>query len=133
MVRTEEVEVKTIAQILEDLDAPWQAGDFNGMWLNIQGSELAALRGAGDHLQHFDFVMLEINFDQRYDDCPLAEQIDAFMRERQFTPFSAYYFHQDYGLHYLHPINGRRKAVMILAAAVAAALTLQELPCRRFW
>jgi FkbM family methyltransferase len=83
------VETKTLDSIL--LDQASQ--DINYLNIDIQGAELAALKGAQQTLQHIDLIILEVNFAEMYEGCPLVEEIDLFLFDRGFvrvetaTPF----------------------------------------------
>jgi len=93
----ENIDIVTIKTIFEQHVAPWNSKDFNGMWLNIQGSELKALEGAGEYVRQFEFIMLEINFVKRYENCAKPEELYDFMESSGFAMFSSYKFHHDYG------------------------------------
>lgn len=93
----EPVEIVTIETILDKYIAPWDPKDFNGLWMNIQGSELKALKGANDYIRQFEFIMLEINFVKRYVGCPEPQEIYEFLEYSGFSMFSSYRFHDDYG------------------------------------
>ena len=80
---TERVEVKTTT--LDDLGLSlphgWEIHDFNVLRLNIQGSELAALRGGSQVLAAMDIVSLETNLASRYavDREPTLADLDDLM------------------------------------------------------
>lgn len=52
--------------------------------LDVQGGELAALRGATDTLQSIDFVVAECSFAELYVSQPLANEIVSFMADHGF-------------------------------------------------
>jgi len=53
--------------------------DFDFLNIDIQGAELLALKGAGNHLSHFKAVYIEINTDHMYKDCALVGEIDEYL------------------------------------------------------
>lgn len=52
--------------------------------LDVQGFELAALRGLARTLERAEFVYAEISFIELYAGQPLADEVIAFLRERGF-------------------------------------------------
>lgn len=67
---------------------------INFIAMDIQGAELLALRGAQSALKGIEALQLEVNYSELYEGCPLIDDIDAFLHERQFirvmtnTPYS---------------------------------------------
>jgi FkbM family methyltransferase len=58
--------------------------------MDVQGAELMALRGAENMLQTVRAVLLEVAFVPFYRNCPLFEQIEAFMRGHGFARRALY-------------------------------------------
>ena len=58
--------------------------------LDIQGAEVMALRGGRELLKLVKAVIIEIMFTRLYQDCPLARDIDQFMREHGFRLVKVY-------------------------------------------
>ena len=54
------------------------------MVLDTQGSELLVLKGAGDLLNGFKFIKLEVPDFEAYKDCPQVDDIDEFLRPYGF-------------------------------------------------
>lgn len=52
--------------------------------LDIQGTELSALRGAGDYIQYADAIYCEVNVEYVYQGCALLPEMDAFLKEKGF-------------------------------------------------
>jgi FkbM family methyltransferase len=52
---------------------------INMIVLDIQGSELLALKGAEKTLEHIDIIHCEVNVKKLYKDCALIEDIDDFL------------------------------------------------------
>ena len=54
--------------------------------IDTQGYELSVLRGAGDILDYFFLVYLEVSFVPLYENGPLIEDVIGFLRQRRFDP-----------------------------------------------
>jgi FkbM family methyltransferase len=52
---------------------------YNFINLDIQGYELAALRGAQNQLSFVDYIYTEVNERHLYKDCPLIDEVDSFL------------------------------------------------------
>lgn len=66
------------------LEKDGAGGPYNVLYLNIQGGELRALRGAPRTLEALDTVFTEVNFERRYEGGAVFEEVDAFLREAGF-------------------------------------------------
>jgi hypothetical protein len=53
--------------------------------LDIQGSELLALKGAGNSLKYAKVIYTEVNTEEVYKNCPRIEDIDKFLHTEGFT------------------------------------------------
>jgi len=81
---TEERKLKTttIQKLVEESLIPIQELNF---WnLDIQGAELAALKGAGPLIQHADFIYVEVNVESLYKGCALLPELDDFLSSKGF-------------------------------------------------
>ena len=58
--------------------------DYDYLSLDIQGSELAALKSMGDMLRLFNYCYVEVNKTPMYKDIPLVEDIDDYLAEFGF-------------------------------------------------
>lgn len=58
--------------------------ELNFWNLDIQGAELAALKGAGDFIQYADFIYVEVNVESLYKGCALLPELDAFLSSKGF-------------------------------------------------
>lgn len=58
---------------------------YNFLNLDIQGAELAALIGLGEIIHRFDFIYTEINKESLYKDMPLVDEMDEFLKSKNFT------------------------------------------------
>ena len=50
------------------------------LWIDLQGAELAALRGLGRHLSRVGIVYVELSFLDIYDGQPMARDVIRFLR-----------------------------------------------------
>jgi FkbM family methyltransferase len=64
--------------------------DFHSDFLNldIQGAELAALQGLGTVISDFNVIYTEVNFIELYEDCPLVEDLDSYLKQFGFDRIS---------------------------------------------
>lgn len=58
---------------------------FNFLNCDTQGSELKVLKGMGNMLAKFDYLYLEVNWVHMYKDCPLVDEIDAYVKQYGFV------------------------------------------------
>lgn len=57
---------------------------YDMLWADVQGAELEVLRGGEETLKEMKALVLEINFEELYEGCALASDIDAWLGERGF-------------------------------------------------
>lgn len=94
-------EVETIQSVtvttttLDDVLKEREGYDF--LNLDIQGAELQALAGAGESLQSFSWIYLEVNRAQLYSDIPLIAEIDEHLSAAGFTRVATIWTHADWG------------------------------------
>jgi FkbM family methyltransferase len=83
-----QVETKTMNNILQN----YKHIPFNFVNLDIQGTELKALKGMDQYLNQIDYVYTEVNSDYVYKDCNLINEIDDYLKsfnlERVETNFT---------------------------------------------
>ena len=90
------VESKTLDNLLEELEL--SPTDFNILNLDIQGAELLALQGATNLLKYIDVVYTKVNYEELYEGCALAEEIDEFLAQTGFGRVAiAKPFHPSWG------------------------------------
>ena len=77
-----EVPARTLDGLLTELGRG--PADFNLLVLDVQGAELLVLRGATAALEGCDAVVAEVSFEELYEGCALAADLDAFLGERGF-------------------------------------------------
>lgn len=86
--------------LMRRLDSIFQSVDFfiqrpSVLVLDIQGAELAALRGLGNQLEAFDLIEVEVSLEQIYDGAPLFPVVDAFLSEHGFEKQTPVPWHGD--------------------------------------
>ena len=81
---TIEVPCRTLDDLSAELPADVPAALFTYLRMNIQGSELNALRGGEKLLESLRMIDLEINLGARYEGAPQQRDIDEFLRARGF-------------------------------------------------
>jgi len=69
------VEVKSI--VLGDILSNMERVTL--LTLDIQGAELQALKGAGDHVAKVEAIYVEVNFEEVYKECALIGEIDSYL------------------------------------------------------
>lgn len=52
--------------------------------IDLQGTELPALKGMGDLLDNFDYIYAEVNEKELYEGCALLPEFEAFLDEKGF-------------------------------------------------
>uniref|UniRef100_A0A6C0KPU1 Methyltransferase FkbM domain-containing protein n=1 Tax=viral metagenome TaxID=1070528 RepID=A0A6C0KPU1_9ZZZZ len=77
VVETKKCYTKTIKDIGADYNIDFKM--FNFWNFDIQGAELRALKGAGKLLENVQALYVEVNTEKVYVDCPLVEEIDAYV------------------------------------------------------
>lgn len=63
---------------------------FNFINLDIQGTELKALKGMEEYLKNIDYIYTEVNTDYVYKDCALLHQIDYYLTNFGFKRVETY-------------------------------------------
>lgn len=58
--------------------------DYNFINLDIQGSELKALKGMEEYLYKVDYIYTEVNSDYVYKNCALISEIDDYLKKFGF-------------------------------------------------
>jgi len=66
-------------------DQSLNSKDFNFMNLDIQGTELLALKGAGDILNDIDYIYIEVNEKELYENGALLPDIDEYLNKYNFV------------------------------------------------
>jgi FkbM family methyltransferase len=79
LVEQVKVPIRTLDSLLQEMEAGGSTARYNVLYMNIQGAELKALRGAPKTLETLDFIYLENNFKERYHGNPTAEELTSFL------------------------------------------------------
>lgn len=74
------VQMYPLSTVIESLDL----GSFEMLNLDIQGAELMALKGLGDHIDSVNYIYTEVNRKKLYKDCCLIGEIDSFLFSHGF-------------------------------------------------
>jgi FkbM family methyltransferase len=69
--------IKVSITKIDSLDIP----QCNFINMDIQGYELEALRGASKYLSGVEYLMLEVNRDEVYENCARIEEIDSYLKQ----------------------------------------------------
>lgn len=72
------VKTKRLDSIIHDISK------YNFINLDIQGHELAALKGLGDMINNIDYIYTEVNTESLYKDCCTLEQLDEYLKQYKF-------------------------------------------------
>lgn len=78
-VESFQAETKLLKNIICDYDI-----DYNFLNLDIQGTELKALKGMENYLTKVDYIYTEVNSDYVYKDCSLIGEIDDYLSQFGF-------------------------------------------------
>jgi FkbM family methyltransferase len=95
VVETRKAKTTTLHSLIEKEAIPIQKCNF---WnLDIQGTELYALIGAKDYINHADYIYIEVNLEHLYKDCPLLPEIDEFLQAKGFVRMASKMVRQGWG------------------------------------
>ena len=70
---------------------------FNFMALDIQGTELLALKGAEEILNHIDYIYLNVNTKELYEKCALLDDVDSYLTQFNFSIQTIYMTEHGWG------------------------------------
>jgi FkbM family methyltransferase len=87
-VNSIEMETKLLKDIISNYDV-----EYNFMNLDIQGTELKALKGMEEHLHKIDYIYTEVNSDYVYKDCCLITEIDEYLKKFGFHRVETSWWH----------------------------------------
>lgn len=79
IVFNNEVKIK-----IDPLDRYECSADFNFLTIDVQGFELEVLRGARKTLNNIQWLMLEVNRAEGYENCAQIDEIDDFLSKYNF-------------------------------------------------
>ncbi len=75
-----DVQAITIMKFMNE----YKLNDIDLLWMDIQGAELSALKGAHNYLRQIKFIHLEVEFMQIYAEQPLFKEIKRFLTRHGF-------------------------------------------------
>ena len=58
---------------------------YNLLNIDVQGAELHVIKGMGDLIDNFDYVMAEVNDAELYEGCALFPQLSDYLHDRGFS------------------------------------------------
>lgn len=76
------VKSKTLKSIIQDYKINML--NYNMLNIDIQGVELRAIIGLGDYLSYIDYIYMEINNDNVYENNDLLVDVDTFLESNKF-------------------------------------------------
>lgn len=76
--------VAVVVTTIEAWAQTHQIDQIDGMWLDMQGSELSALKAAGTILQTTRAIMLEISTVELYQGCPLWPEVRYWLEDNGY-------------------------------------------------
>ena len=81
---TERIEMKTKTLKTFYDENKFNYDQFNFMALDIQGAELLALKGAKEIINFIDYIYIEVNIKELYENCALLDEIDEYLNNFGF-------------------------------------------------
>lgn len=76
----EQIEMKTKCLKTFYDENKFSYDQFNFINLDIQGAELLALHGAKEILNYIEYIYVEVNTKELYENCPLLDEIDNYLK-----------------------------------------------------
>lgn len=89
------LKTKTLNDIFENHNISYQK--YKIMIMDLQGSEIKALKGASKVLSNLDIVVSEVLCSELYEGAPLESDIDAFLSTQGFKKIAASYTKYQWG------------------------------------
>lgn len=69
--------------------------EYNMLDIDVQGFELEVLKGGAETLKNIDYVYIEVNKDELYENCALVGDIDSYLSD--FTRVETHWVSQGFG------------------------------------
>lgn len=82
IVKKEKYKTTRLDTLIENEKIPIE--NINFLNMDIQGSELKAVKGLGDHLKNFDYLYSEVNKEHLYKDCCLINELEEYIGKYGF-------------------------------------------------
>ena len=93
----EKIEMKTKTLKTFYNENKFTYNQFNFMALDIQGAELLALKGSGEILDFIDYVYIEVNTKELYENCALLDEVDNYLNKFNFKRQTIYMTEHGWG------------------------------------
>jgi FkbM family methyltransferase len=93
----EKIEMKTKTLTTFYNENNFEYSQYNFMALDIQGAELLALKGAGDILNSIDYIYIEVNTKELYENCGLLEDVEDYLGKFNFRRQTIYMTEHGWG------------------------------------
>lgn len=94
---TNTIKVKTKRMDTLISENNFSIGDYNFITLDIQGSELLAIKSFGELISKFDFIYTEVNTNYLYKGCALISEIDEYLKGFGFQRMETEMTHNEWG------------------------------------
>lgn len=62
---------------------------YNFLLMDLQGAEYYALEGFSQNIRYIDYIVAELNYEELYEGCMLAEDFDEYLSELGFVKIMA--------------------------------------------
>ena len=82
VTETKKYKTKRLDTFIKENNIPVE--NLNFMNLDIQGTELKAMKSMGDHISKFDYIYTEVNTEHVYENCALLTEIDEYLGKYGF-------------------------------------------------
>ena len=82
VTETKKYKTKRLDTFIKENNIPVE--NLNFMNLDIQGTELKAMKSMGDHISKFDYIYTEVNTEHVYENCALLHEIDEYLSKYGF-------------------------------------------------
>ncbi len=119
------VPVKTVNFLMKSFG---EFSDVNLLYMDIQGGELRALKGATKLLPQIEYIYTEINRVELYEKCAQVEELDEFLAGFGFARVETSWAGETWGdaFYMKHPSNYIEKGVASLTAEAKNALAARS-------
>ena len=94
-VDTKEIQVARMSDIIKEHNI--NINDYNFINLDIQGSELDALKSFDENLNKIDYIYTEVNVNYLYKNCALMSEIDEYLKKYSFVRVKTEITHWEWG------------------------------------
>jgi FkbM family methyltransferase len=92
-----EKKIKVQTTSIDDWSAEYQIEHVDFIWLDLQGAEMKALKGASHTLANVKAIFTEVSLIETYEAVPLYDNLKAFLFSKGFKVEREYLPYQDMG------------------------------------